>query len=90
MSGTLITALSSLFLGIAGIVGVIFTAWQARRGSKPDEFRAITSELRIDLNQTRDELKLAVGYVRELITVLRTHDIDPPPVPAAMRYPWGE
>jgi ribosomal protein S15P/S13E len=97
VNGTLLTALSGVAVAFLALLAAVFTAVQSRRGSKPDEFRAITTELRKDLETTRTDLKLtrqrldyAVDYIRDLLEYMRRHDLEPPPVSANARYPWED
>lgn len=104
MSGTAVTALVTIAVALTTLAGVAFTALQSRRGSKPDEFRAITTELRKDLDttradlqstrtelkQARGDLRSAVDYIRDLLEHMRRHDLEPPPVSANARYPWED
>lgn len=96
------TATSGLILGALALAGTLFTLYQSRRGSRPDEFTAIATQLRSDLTDARGELGdargelnrksaqlgTAVAYIHTLHDFLRENGLDPPPVPETIRYPW--
>lgn len=70
---------------------------QTAQGKLTDDLQEEVKELRTDQKDSNKEIKelrfqvrTLTDYVYTCVALMRRHDIEPPPVPAAVRFPWEE
>jgi hypothetical protein len=90
--------------GVPALIGGWFAFRQATRvqrhadrASLTDDLQEEVAELRKAVGEARretDELRFrlrgAMEYLQLCMTVMRRNNVDPPPVPALVRFPWEE
>lgn len=105
LSGTLLQgAVAAAIAGVPTLVGGWFAFRQATRVQKHADRAALTDDLQeevADLRKTvgearkeTDELRFrlrgAMEYLQLCMTVMRHNNVEPPPVPALVKFPWEE
>lgn len=54
------------------------------------ELRTVVRETRQEADRLRSRLRAAVDYLDRCMAVMRQAGVEPPPVPALVRYPWED
>lgn len=92
---SLLTLLGVLFTARQNTVAARRTAETIDRGKLTDDLqeevvrlRENTAAANAEVNDLRFKLRTLYEYADLCVAVLRRNNIEPPPVPAAVRHPW--
>lgn len=105
VSGTLLQGgIAAIIAGVPTTIGGFFAFRQATRVARHADRAALTddlqeevaalrtavSETRVEADQLRFRLRGAMEYLDLCMATMRRNNVEPPPVPAIVKFPWEE